>query len=271
MYVEKIKKEGSPPRAQGTLRISTIGDGEIQELFQQGAAKVLFPRHKNRLEGVMINTSGGLTGGDEFSNIITCKNRSLLTLTTQGCERIYRSGDDTSALVENNIILKGSSSIFWLPQETIVFEQGRIKRKLKVELSPEAEALIVEPIIFGRLAMGETNISGHFDDMVEIKLENKIIFLDRTYLSGNISKILKRPAVADGFSATALLLYKSEKAKSFLETIRGKLNTKSGVSLISDDILVMRLLAPTGYDLRKMLVPIINEITDKNLPKTWRI
>ncbi len=82
---------------------------------------------------------------------------------------------------------------------------------------------------------------------------------------------MKRPAVADGFSATALLLYKSEKAKSFLETVRGKLNTKSGVSLISDNILVMRLLAPTGYELRKMLLPIINEITDKNLPKTWRL
>ena len=271
MYVEKIKKEGSPPRAQGTLRLSTIGDGEIQELFQQGATKALFPRHKNRLEGVMINTSGGLTGGDEFSNIITCKDRSLLTLTTQGCERIYRSCDNTSALVENNIILKGSSSIFWLPQETIVFEQGRIKRKLKVELSPEAEALIVEPIIFGRLAMGETNISGHLDDMVEIKLENKIIFLDRTYLSGNISKILKRPAVADGFLATALIIYKSQKAKSFLKTVRGRLNTRSGISLIRDDFLVMRLLASTGYELKEMLVPIINEITDKNLPKTWRL
>ena len=56
-----------------------------------------------------------------------------------------------------------------------------------------------------------------------------------------------------------------------VETVRGKLNTKSGVSLISDNILVMRLLAPTGYELRKMLVPIINEITDKNLPKTWRL
>lgn len=269
MYVDKIKKEGHLPRAQGALRLSTIGDSEIQELFQQGATKVLFPRHNNRLECIMINTSGGLTGGDEFSNIITCRDRSLLTLTTQGCERIYRSVDNTSAIVENNIILKGSSSICWLPQETIVFDQGRINRKLKVELSSEAEALIVEPIIFGRLAMGEINISGHFDDMVQIKLENKIIFFDRTYLSGNISNILKRPAVADGFLATALLIYKSVKAKSFLETVRDQLNTKSGVSLISDDFLVMRLLAPTGYELRKMLVPIINEITNKNLPKTW--
>ena len=271
MYLEKIVKEGNPPRAQGTLRLSIKGDSEIQELFQQGATKALFPRHKNRLECVMINTSGGLTGGDEFLNSFTCKDKSLLTLTTQGCERIYKSGDSTSALVENNIILKGSSSVWWLPQETLVFDQGRIKRKLKVELSSKAEALIVEPIIFGRLAMGEISVSGHFDDMVEIKLDNKIIFFDRTYLSGNISKILKRPAVADGFLATALIIYKSQKAKSFLKSVRDRLNTRSGISLIRDDFLVMRLLASTGYELRKMLVPIINEITDKNLPKTWSL
>ena len=119
--------------------------------------------------------------------------------------------------------------------------------------------------------MGEINVSGHFDDMVEIKLDNKIIFFDRTYLSGNISKILKRPAVADGFLATALIIYKSQKAKSFLKTVRDRLNTRSGISLIRDDFLVMRLLASTGYELRKMLVPIINEITDKNLPKTWSL
>ena len=80
MYLEKIVKEGNPPRAKGTLRLSIKGDSKIQELFQQGATKVLFPRHKNRLECVMINTSGGLTGGDEFLNSITCKDKSLLTL-----------------------------------------------------------------------------------------------------------------------------------------------------------------------------------------------
>ena len=77
MYVDKIKKEGHLPRAQGALRLSTIGDSEIQELFQQGATKVLFPRHKNRLECIMINTSGGLTGGDEFSNIITLEEGAI--------------------------------------------------------------------------------------------------------------------------------------------------------------------------------------------------
>ena len=43
-----------------------------------------------------------------------------------------------------------------------------------------------------------------------------------------------------------------------------KLSTEGGTS---DG----RFIAPTGYELRQMLVPIITEITDKNLPKTWRL
>ena len=52
----------------------------------------------------------------------------------------------------------------WLPQETIVFDKGRIKRELIFSISSEAEALIIEPIISGRLAVGETELSGYFDD-----------------------------------------------------------------------------------------------------------
>ena len=168
-------------------------------------------------------------------------------------------------------MLKNTASIYWLPQETIVFDQGKIKRELKVSLSSEAEALIVEPVIFGRLAMGETNISGCFDDTIEVCVDGKIIFLDKTRLSGNISKLLKRQAVAAGGSATASIIFKSKRAKLLLNRFKDHLNSYSGVSLIKDNFLVARLIAPTGYELRQMLVPIITEITDKNLPKAWRL
>ena len=159
----------------------------------------------------------------------------------------------------------------WLPQETIVFDQGRIKRELNVSISSEAEALIVEPIIFGRLAMGETELSGYFNDKIEISVGGKITFLDKTRLAGNISKILRRPAVVDGCTATAIIIFKSKMVKSFLKNFKDYLNNYSGFSLINDNFLVARLIAPTGYELRQMLVPIITEITDKNLPKAWRL
>ena len=59
--------------------------------------------------------------------------------------------------------------------------------------------------------------------------------------------------------------------KSFLNFLREQSNAQSGVSLISPGLLVARLIASTGYELRQMLVPIINKMTDENLPKTWRL
>ena len=93
MYLEKIDITDQLPRAHGALRLKSAGKSKIRSLFQQGSTKALFPRKVNGLECVVINTSGGLTGGDKFSNIIECEDQSKLTLTTQGCERIYKSND----------------------------------------------------------------------------------------------------------------------------------------------------------------------------------
>ena len=125
MYLEKIDITDQLPRAYGALHLKSAGESKIRNLFQQGSTKALFPRKVNGLECVIINTSGGLTGGDKFSNIVECEDQSKLTVTTQGCERIYKSNDGSAAIVENKIVLKNTASIYWLPQETIVFDQGK--------------------------------------------------------------------------------------------------------------------------------------------------
>jgi len=75
MYLEKIDITDQLPRAHGALHLKSTGTSKIRNLFQQGSTKALFPRKVNGLECVIINTSGGLTGGDKFSSIVECEDQ----------------------------------------------------------------------------------------------------------------------------------------------------------------------------------------------------
>ena len=53
-------------RSRGAAGLS-FRDGDLARLHQRGAAKALLPRtHSNTHEAVLVNTAGGITGGDRY-------------------------------------------------------------------------------------------------------------------------------------------------------------------------------------------------------------
>ncbi len=89
-------------------------------------------------------------------------------VTTQACERIYKSTGDTGRQ-ESVIRVGAGASLFWLPQETILFDGGRLRRGLDVSLEADARFLGLETLVFGREAMGETVASAFFHDRWRIR------------------------------------------------------------------------------------------------------
>ena len=65
------------------------GKSRIQRMFQEGSAKIRVPRDGDRraLEAVLINTSGGLTGGDRLDWEIEAQAGSHLTLDHAGLRK----------------------------------------------------------------------------------------------------------------------------------------------------------------------------------------
>jgi urease accessory protein len=261
----------SQPRAQGQLCIDVGGDGQIEMLYQQGASKVLFPKRLVGNEAIFINTSGGLTSGDHFTTEIKAKGKAQFTFTTQGFERIYRSIDGDCATVSNTLHITEQASCHWLPQETLLYDGGALDRHLNVKLAKDASALIVEPLLIGRLAMGETHVHGSFRESVSVSISGEHVFRDNTKLTGDITAMLDRPAIAAGARAIALILYRGQDADLALGRIRSVLNKYSGASLLRNDLFVARLIAEDGLALRKMLLPILDDLTRSNMPKTWRL
>ena len=178
-------------RARGLLNISTQKtyqtNTRLKNLRQEGSYRASFPRHsKGNIETVIINTAGGVTSGDKFTTTITAHENSQISITTQAAERIYRARDTLMGEIQTSLCLQKNAQLYWLPQETIIFDGARLKRRLDVDLHSSAKFLMVEPLVFGREASGEKLLSGMLDDRVSISSNGQPIYIDRIKLKQNI-------------------------------------------------------------------------------------
>ncbi len=264
-----------PPRAQGEVVLSAWADGgatRLGRLRQQGSLKALFPRSSgSALETVMLNTAGGLTSGDRMRIEVLAGVGARLRLTTQAAERAYRAAGDPPATTEVRLAAQENARIDWLPQETILFDGARLDRRLLVDLAPTATALLVEPLVFGRLARGEELREGRFHDRWEVRRGGRLVFADALRMGGDMAATLDRAGVGNGARAMASVLFAGDAAAGHLASARALLTGRGGASLIEDGVLFLRLLAPDGFALRNTLVPLITRLTGAPLPKVWTL
>lgn len=251
---------------------SSAGKTAIGALRQAGSSRLLFPRQDGaEKEAVLINTAGGVTSGDMFDFDGRAETQTHLTLTTQAAERAYKANGPDPARIRSRLHVAAGGTVHWLPQETILFDGCCVDRQLSVQVEPGATVLLVETLIFGRQAMGETLTSATFRDRIEIRQGRTPIFVDAFSLAGDVAKQLNRPFGLAGSGAMTVLALYGPKAEAALPALRDALPETAGASLVRDDLLVARILAPDSFVLRKTLVPILNTLTDNRLPRPWMI
>lgn len=263
------------PRARGQVRASfdtARGVTRLVGLRQAGSSRALFPRTRSKsLQMVLTNTSGGVTGGDRFRTEITADKGAAITITTQAAERAYKAQPGEVGRVDTALTIGAESRLHWLPQETILFDGCNIARRLTLNISAGGSALLVEPVVFGRSAMGENVHTGRFNDRVDIRFDGASVFQDRTCLHGDIAHALDRPAVANGARAMALIVYIDPAAEAARDRLRPMMPDTAGVSLLRETVLVGRILAEDAFDLRTSLLPVIETLHGDTIPRPWMI
>ena len=239
---------------------------------QSGSMKCLFPRlPRSAFETVLVNTAGGVTGGDDFSFAGYAGQGTQLTVTTQACERAYRAQPGQTGTVRNSLRVASKARINWLPQETILFDQSSLNRKLAVEMAPDATLLLVEPLVLGRAAMGETVNDATLKDRIDIRRDGTPLYLDALRLEGDVTAHLANPFIANGAGAMASVVYVANNAEAHLNTLRDLLPDTAGASLLQPDVLFMRVLAEDSFVLRKSLIPALTFLNKAPLPRCWMI
>ncbi|MDX0422735.1 urease accessory protein UreD [Sinorhizobium medicae] len=270
----------APQRAWGRGRlVAKTGGGRtrIAGLYQEGCAKIRLPRTFDAsMEAVLINSSGGVTGGDRLAWEFEAGEGTNLTLTTQACEKVYKASVDT-AVVATRISVAARGHVDWLPQESILFDRSALSRSLEVDLAPDASFLALEAVLIGRKAMGETVRSGLFRDHWRIRSGGALVHAENLALAGDIAALGSRRAVLDGAVAFATLVYVAPDCEALLPRLRTTLaeHALSGVSHFAvngRDKIVARVVAADGFALRKILIPLISHLRKgASVPRVWTL
>jgi len=260
-------------RAQGAGRIAVGADGErtrLARLYQDGCAKIRLPTDHaaSTLEAVLINSAGGLTGGDWMSWRVDVAAGAALTLSTQACEKVYRARDGR-AEVAVTLNAEAGARIDWLPQETILFDGGALARTLTADLAEGARLLAVEAVILGRTAMAETVRVGELRDRWRVRREGRLVFADDLSFGGDMSSLTALAPVLGGAAAFASLLLIAEDAARFLEPLRAVVGVSGGASAFEGK-LFGRIVAKDGLALRRILMPAIAVLRGgEPCPRVW--
>jgi len=274
-------------RTRGGGRLSvkqSAGESRIDRLFQEGSARIRIPRVPRGypLEAVLINTAGGLTGGDRMDWSFEAGAGASMTLATQACEKTYKAHGTSEARVSVQLKLNAESSLAWLPQETILFDRARLARSIEVDMVPGSRLLMVEPLVFGRLAMDEAVVEGHFRDCWRIRQDGQLLHAENMKLGPHIADSLTRSAVAGGGLAVATVLLIAPEAEARLDAARRLIGESGGASHVlmrspgatmnETGKLLARIVARDSYELRKVLVPLIRLLNPLGgMPKVWSI
>jgi urease accessory protein len=231
-----------------------------------------FPRPEgDPLDAVLINTGGGICCGDCFDVRIQVGAGAQTVIATPAAEKIYRS-DGAAADVSVALSLACGAEIEWLPQETILFDEARLRRRLTVELSGGAKALLFEAVTFGRSARGEEMRNGLLNDVWRIRRDGRLVYADTLRLSGPVAALLDRPALGGGARAVATCLYAAADSERRVEEARALLDgcrSQCGASAWNG-LLVVRFLAASSSDLRLDAVRFLEGFRGRPLPRVWQ-
>jgi urease accessory protein len=212
-----------------------------------------------------------MAGGDRLTVEVALGEGAKAVLTTQAAEKIYRS-DGAETEISVRLALEAGARLAWLPQEQILFDGARFRRRLDAELHPDSSLTLVESTVFGRLAMGESVRSGRFLDRWRIRRGGRLVLAEDVRLDGPVAALLDRPALGGGARAVAAVLHVAPDAEGRLDEARAHLadaRCECGASAW-DGLLLARFLSFDPQALRADLVRFLTRFRGAPMPRSWQ-
>jgi len=264
-------------RADGAARVVLRGSErgtQIADVFQKSPVRVMFPRVTGGAveEAVLINTGGGVAGGDRLEFSVTALDKASITVTSQAAEKVYGALDEP-ARITTKLKISEAAKLAWLPQETIVFNAARICRNTEIEVSSGAEVLAVEWIVLGRSAYGEQIVNGQITDSWRVKKDGRLIWADSFRCVDETYPHLHKKALLSRCRAIATLVYFGGDLNDRVELIRDiapSLECCCGATLVNG-VMIVRFAAEAAFELRLALQRVLEQFHQDREPGPFRV
>lgn len=264
-------------RADGVCRIAVDGSGtgtRIVDVYQKSPIRVLFPRIGDGVmkEAVLVNTAGGVVGGDRLQFSVTALGSASVVVTTQAAEKIYRALDQP-AHINTKLSVGDAAKMAWLPQETIVFNHARFCRRTEIEISPGSELLAVECLVLGRAARGEKLSAGAIIDTWQVRKNGRLQWADTLRLTDDVfSQLFRKPLLWDASALVTLVYFGPgiEERLQLIRTLSASFDCHCGATL-AGGMLVARLAAWSSFELKAALRNLLQELGKESSPGPFRV
>jgi urease accessory protein len=244
------------------------------DIFQRAPLRIMFPglRHGTVEELVLVNTGGGIAGGDRLRTSVTTLANASVAVTSQAAERIYRALSEP-ARIATKLVACHASKLAWLPQETIFFNGGRLSRNTDIELSSGAELLALEWLVLGRAAHREEIFGGYIADNWRVKKDGRLIWADSFRATEEVFSQLRRKALASYCKALGTLIYFGphlDRCLQYLRATAPSLACHCAATSVGG-LVVVRFAAALAADLRLALRNCLQQLSLELGPGPFRV
>lgn len=258
--ISPFDRLAAAPALHGTHGVAGIayaesgGVSRLAILEQRSPLRVLFPRPApgDIPQAALITTSGGMVGGDTLDISVSVGPDAAAMVIGQAAEKVYRSqGEDCR--IDVSLRVGDGGWLEWLPQETILFDEARLRRQTTLSVAAGGRALAGEILVFGRVARGETVTRGLVRDAWRVSRDDRLVWADALHLDpDDIASCLEAPAGFGGARAAATAVYVGPDTEDRLPLARSLVerdDVKAGATRCGS-VLVMRWLGAEPSSVR---------------------
>jgi urease accessory protein len=268
-------------RAAGSGRLVLSGSEKgtrIMDVFERSPIRIMFPRVGGSAveEAVLVNTAGGIAGGDHLECGVTALANASIRVTSQAAEKVYRALSEP-AHIATKLKAYETAKLAWLPQETIVFNRARLRRETEIEFSSGAELLALEWLVLGRAAHGEEMAGGYICDSWRVKKDGRLVWADGFRATDDMFPHLHRKALLSDYKAVGTLVYFGpylDARLDFLREIASSLECECAATSVGG-LIIVRFAAKVSFDLKLALRSLLQQFSRElgtepfRLPKMW--